>query len=109
MTTVADELREELLRSRAFLSWRKKKPFQYIGQNDTNSTAEEKHFSAVEVGKQWGVPSDLIRSLFRDEPGVLKIDRPGTRAKRSYSTLRRPESVLVRVHTRLTSRPSVLR
>jgi hypothetical protein len=109
MTTGALEIREELLHSRAFLSWRKTKPFQYIGQTYTNSMTEEKHYSAVEVAKQWGVSSDLIRSLFRDEPGVLKIDRPGTRAKRSYSTMRIPESVLVRVHTKLTSRPAVLR
>jgi hypothetical protein len=32
MTTVNDELREELLRSPSFLAWRKKQPFQYVGE-----------------------------------------------------------------------------
>jgi hypothetical protein len=81
----------------------------YIGDTYTNSMADEKHYTPIEVAKQWGVSPDIVRSVFRDEPGVLKIERPGTNAKRCYSTLRIPESVLVRVHTRLTSRPAVLK
>jgi hypothetical protein len=92
-----------------FKSWRKKSGYQYIGKSYTNSFAEEKHWTPIEVAQQWGVSSDLIRSLFRDEPGVLKIDRLGNRAKRSYATLRIPDSVLVRVHTRMTSRAAVLK
>jgi hypothetical protein len=59
-----------------FKSWRKKSGYQYIGKTYTNSMAEEKHWSPIEVAKQWGVSPDLIRSLFRDEPGVLKFDQP---------------------------------
>lgn len=71
-----------------FKLWRKKSGYQYIGKTYTNSMAEEKHWSPIEVVKQWGVSPDLIRSLFRDEPGVLKFDRPASRAKRAYATLR---------------------
>jgi hypothetical protein len=102
----ADEIQID---TKLFKSWRKKSDYQYIGKTYTNSFAKEKHWTPIEVAQQWGVSSDLIRSLFRDEPGVLKIDRPGTRAKRAYATLRIPDSVLVRVHTRMTSRATVLK
>lgn len=117
-----EEIAEQLAQSVRFRSWRKKygdggkadresvgEAYQYIGPTFTNSFAEEKHWSPIEVAKAWGVSSDLIRSLFRNEPGVLKFDRPATRAKRSYATMRIPDSVLTRVHTRLSSRASVLK
>jgi hypothetical protein len=105
---------ELLLQSKSFLSWnrrfgRRGNSYVYVGETYTNSAADEKHYTPIEVAKQWGVSPDIVRSVFRDEPGVLKIERPGTNAKRYYSTLRIPESVLVRVHTRLTSRPTVLK
>jgi hypothetical protein len=105
---IAEEIQ---IHTRLFRSWRKKdsRAYQYIGPTYTNSFAEEKHWTPIEVAKQWGVSSDLIRSLFRNEPGVLKFDRPASRAKRSYATLRIPDSVLVRVHTRMSSRAPVLR
>jgi hypothetical protein len=110
MNTVAKEILEEIvIHAKGFPSWRKKLGYQYIGPTFTNSFAEEKHWTPIEVAKQWGVSPDLIRSLFRDEPGVLKFDRPASRAKRSYATLRIPDSVLVRVHTRLSSKAIVLR
>jgi hypothetical protein len=104
--TIAEEIQID---TKLFKSWRKKSGYQYVGRTYTNSFAKEKHWTPIEVAQQWGVSSDLIRSLFRDEPGVLKFDRPGTRAKRSYATLRIPDSVLVRVHTRMTSRATVLK
>lgn len=113
---------EQLTQSDRFRSWRRKygdggktdresvgADYQYIGPTFTNSFAEEKHWSPIEVAKAWGVGPDLIRSLFRNEPGVLMFDRPGTRAKRSYATMRIPDSVLTRVHTRLSSKASVLK
>jgi hypothetical protein len=105
---IAEEIQ---IHTHLFRSWRKKdlRAYQYIGPTYTNSFAEEKHWTPIEVAKQWGVSPDLIRSLFRDEPGVLKFYRPASRAKRSYSTLRIPDSVLVRVHTRMTSRATVLK
>jgi len=44
---------------------------------------------------------DTVHRMFRDEEGVLKIQRPGTRYKRTYTTLRIPESVLNRVYRRI--------
>ena len=40
--------------------------------------------------------------LFRDEPGVPKLTRPGNRSKRGYTSLSIPESVLEAVHQRLS-------
>jgi hypothetical protein len=64
----------------------------------------EKHYSVVEVADLWGVSVDLIRDIFRDEDGVLIVERPGSRVKRSYSTISIPESVLQRVYNRLSKR-----
>jgi hypothetical protein len=118
MITENDEMREKLLRSPSFLSWspepESSKPpkirlgrgvsFVYKGKRYTNlAPAAERHYTIAEIAKQWGISTDLARDTFRNEAGVLKFDRPGTRVKRGYSTLRVPESVMVRVHTRLTS------
>jgi len=61
----------------------------------------EKHYSVPEVAKMWKLSDEKIRELFRDEPGVLKLNCPVTLRKRGYCTLRIPESVLTRVHQRL--------
>ncbi len=63
--------------------------------------ATEKHYTVPEVAKWWGFSDEFIRQIFRDEPGVLKSDRPETLHKRGYRTIRIPESVLNRVHQRL--------
>lgn len=107
---------EELLRSKSFLEWsptgkvkpyKEKfglaKPFIYKGKTYTNLIVDEKHYSPADLAKVWGVSVDLIRDTFRDEPGVLKFDRPSTRTKRGYNTMRIPESVALRVHTRLSA------
>lgn len=114
---------DEILASKAFHTWSpgpkpaepqvitygRGQSFVFKGHTYKNLKVDEKHYAPADLAEAWGVSTDLIRSLFRDEPGVLKIDRPATRAKRSYSTIRIPESVVVRVHTRLTSRPAVLK
>lgn len=48
--------------------------------------------------------ANVIRELFEDENGVLKIFRPGKLHKRKYTTLRIPASVAERVHARLDPR-----
>jgi hypothetical protein len=63
----------------------------------------ERMYSAAEVAKIWGVSVDLVRDTFRGEPGVMKHARPRTRTKRQYNLIRIPQSVLKRVHQRLTS------
>jgi hypothetical protein len=55
----------------------------------------ERHYSVAEVAMLWSLSRDSVRRIFRREPGVLVI---GDR----YVTLRIPESVLQRVHRRLT-------
>ncbi len=66
-----------------------------------NSLATERHLTVVEVAEIWRLHRSTIERIFYDEPGVLKIERPETRRKRRYVTMRIPESVVARVHERL--------
>ena len=63
--------------------------------------ATERHYSVPEVAKMWKLSDEKVREIFRNEPGVLKLNCPETLRKRGYCTLRIPESVLKRVHERL--------
>ena len=56
----------------------------------------ERHYNVTDVAKLWGLSRDSVRRIFRREPGVMAI---GDR----YVTLRIPESVLERVHRRLSN------
>jgi hypothetical protein len=60
----------------------------------------ERHFSVDELSALWGMSDDFVRRLFLHEPGVVVFChyRPG---RRVYRTLRIPESVALRVHTRM--------
>jgi hypothetical protein len=68
----------------------------------SSGAAMERHFTPDELGKLWNLSADTVRRLFEREPGVLVIERTGARAGR-YRTLRMPESVVTRVHRRLTN------
>jgi hypothetical protein len=50
----------------------------------------------------WNLSEDTVRRLFAREPGVLHLGREvkGGAYRRSYTTLRIPQSVLERVHKR---------
>ena len=105
---------EELLRSKSFLNWspepksKSTKPptislgrgrsFTYSGKRYTNLAVDEKHYSPVELAKAWGLSAEKVRQLFRMEPGVLRLGD-------GYVTMKIPQSVAVRVHTRLTAVP----
>lgn len=65
------------------------------------NTLLEQHYTPTQIAARWGLSDDCIRDLFKDEPGVLHIDRPEKLHKRRYTSLRIPESVLLRVGTRL--------
>lgn len=65
--------------------------------------AFEKHYSVKEIRTMWGYSAETIRKLFRNEKGVLKIGSPETRFKRKRWQISVPESVLIRVHQRLSS------
>lgn len=64
----------------------------------------ERHYSAKQIAEKWGLSAKTIIRLFEDEPGVVKIGSPETRFKRKYESLRIPESVMLRVHTRIATR-----
>jgi hypothetical protein len=75
--------------------------------------ATERHFTPIELAALWHLAPSKVRELFADELGVMRIGEPsrreGRKLTRAYFTLRIPESVAVRVHTRLTERPSARR
>lgn len=63
----------------------------------------EKHYSPQDIAELWGVSVDLVRDLFRGEPGVVDLrggDSARGRARRSYSTIRIPKHVVQRVYAR---------
>lgn len=80
----------------------------HVGSMDSTSsgppTADlgvEKHYSVAELAKLWSLSEKTIRRMFENEPGVLMWGSQETRFKRAYTTLRIPESVMLRVHRRL--------
>ena len=69
------------------------------------NAAMERHYTVQEIGEMWNLDPSTITRLFRDEAGVLKFGSlRSRRGRRSYVTLRIPESVVQRVHRRLTVR-----
>jgi hypothetical protein len=64
-------------------------------------TTFERHYSVDELTEIWDLSDDFVRRLFLNEPGVVVFfkQRPG---RRVYRTLRIPESVVQRVHRRMT-------
>ena len=66
------------------------------------SVCEKRHYSVNELSALWNLSKQTIRRLFQDEPDVVRIGERGVHHKRAYVTLRIPESVVRRVHQRLT-------
>jgi hypothetical protein len=96
----ADTLAEATSRLKAspqFHQWGRLRP------EEAHILVEEKHFTPQALAEAWGVSTETIRQIFREEPGVLKIGKPGTRSKRGYFTLRIPQEVAERVHRRLSA------
>jgi hypothetical protein len=56
--------------------------------------------TTTQLAESWGMNKEAIRKLFREEPGVLRIEkkRNGTRA---YVTLRIPKRIADRVRRRV--------
>ena len=63
---------------------------------------EERHYSVAEIAALWKLSVDLVRKLFRNEPGVLVLGSVKRPSRRGYTTLRIPRSVLERVHRQIT-------
>ncbi|HKD78916.1 MAG TPA: hypothetical protein VKH81_04435 [Candidatus Angelobacter sp.] len=66
------------------------------------TACEERHYSVNELAILWNLSKQTIRRLFQDEPDVVRIGEQEVRHKRAYVTLRIPESVVRRVHQRLS-------
>lgn len=62
----------------------------------------EPFYTVEELAALWKLSDDTIRRLFRDEPGVLVLGREKRPGKRRHMTLRIPESVALRVLSRLS-------
>jgi hypothetical protein len=71
---------------------------------------EEKHYRVPELAKLWNLSQDTIRRVFDGEPGVLTLPNCGDsrRRRRRYSTRLIPESVVRRVHLRLSTPPELV-
>jgi hypothetical protein len=66
-------------------------------QEPSKPYSEEPHDTVQQVATEWNMDTVTIRKLFRDEPGVLRLQSaPGKRVM-----LRIPKSVKERVHQRL--------
>jgi hypothetical protein len=69
----------------------------------TSVASVERHYSPAEIGEIWNLSADCVRNIFENEQGVLVIGNSGShRGKRRYKTLRIPQSVLDRVHKRMS-------
>jgi hypothetical protein len=101
VTTASEELR----RSPKFRAWKPEPEERPLSLDDLEQShiMAEKHYEPSELAELWGVSAETVRNIFREEPGVLKIGKTGAKYKRGYVSLRIPESVAERVHTRLSA------
>lgn len=60
--------------------------------------AFERHYRIGELAEIWQIGRETVRLLVKDERGVIKIRLGRKKAHAIYSV---PESVAVRIHTRL--------
>ena len=67
----------------------------------------EKHYTPIEIATLWRMSARFVRDLFRDELGVMVVDRPEQMHKRGYASLHIPESVMRRVYDRMHSKKPV--
>jgi hypothetical protein len=58
----------------------------------------ERHYRVGELAKMWKLGRETVRVLVKDEAGVIRIRLGRKKAHTIYSV---PESVAVRIHTRL--------
>jgi hypothetical protein len=81
-------------------------PQEPAAYTSAHRISEEKHYTPQELASMWHFSPATIRNIFRNEPGVLKLQGMGSSCgKRSYTTFSIPESVAARVHERLTQEP----
>lgn len=66
--------------------------------------ALERHLTVKKIAELWGLSENSVREIFKAEPGIVRIQRPGSRCKRGYTSIRIPESVVERVHRTMSTR-----
>lgn len=62
------------------------------------NAAFERHYRIGELAETWQLGRETVRLLVKDEPGVIRIRLGRKKVHTIYSV---PESVAVRIHTRL--------
>jgi hypothetical protein len=67
-------------------------------KSSSEHPAFERHYRVGDLADVWKLGRETVRLLVKDEPGVIKIRLGRKRAHTIYSV---PESVAVRIHTRL--------
>jgi hypothetical protein len=82
--------------------WMREQQSSHSAPTPAASSFTERHYAVGEIAALWNLSADAVRKLFQDEPGVLILGGQGPTHKRRYTTLRIPESVLQRVHRRMT-------
>jgi hypothetical protein len=78
------------------------KPVQ-VPHGEKESRMYERHYSPAELGELWSLSADTVRRMFECEPGVLVFENPVRSSSRRSRTLRIPQSVAERVHTRFSN------
>jgi hypothetical protein len=68
-----------------------------------SAASSERHYSVAEVATMWNLSPDAVRKIFENEPGVFVWGGQSSSHARRYRTLRIPQSVLERVHRRLSN------
>jgi hypothetical protein len=71
-----------------------------LPHREQESRMQERHYSPAELGELWNLSADTVRRMFENEPGVLVFENPVRSSSRRFRTLRIPESVAERVHSR---------
>lgn len=84
--------------------WRSRCHAMSVPSQIETSVHIERHYAVAEIAELWDLSPDKVRELFENEPGVLVIGERSPHRKRRYVTLRIPQTVLERVHSRLSSK-----
>jgi hypothetical protein len=70
-------------------------------ERDINAPGVEQHWSPAEIAGMWGVDAEIVRRLFKNEPGIIVFQTLAKKGKRPYKTIRIPQTVFDRVYRRL--------
>jgi hypothetical protein len=96
-----NSLGQELPRSDAIEPSKRNSASPAVNINNSTQAFGERLFSVSDLAKTWHLSTNTIRRIFENEPGVLRWGVKERRFKRRYTTLRIPESVVLRVFRRM--------